>query len=109
MVTGDRLGLALPEPPTYCWKLVTSPPDVLVAGLDEEADGAGLDAGALVAGALVAGALLLLELELELELQAVIPASKQAANAIVRRREPITVHRRIAVTRIIAPLRLSAV
>jgi len=42
-VTGDRLALALPEPPTYCWKLVTKPADEPVAGLEA--------AGAELAGA----------------------------------------------------------
>jgi len=42
-VSGDRLALALPEPPTYCWKLVTKPADEPVAGLEA--------AGAELAGA----------------------------------------------------------
>jgi hypothetical protein len=54
-----------------------------------------------VAGALVAGALLLLELELEL--QAAIPVTRQAANTIARHREPVLVHCRVPVKRTIAP------
>jgi hypothetical protein len=98
-VTGARLELAAPEPPTYDWKFVTSP---AVAALD-----AGLDAaGALLAGAEVAGAELLL---LELEQPAASPVARQAATAIARHLKPAGVHRRVPVKRTIAPFRLSAV
>src|SRR5579875_2378080 len=91
IVTGDRLALALPEPPTYCWKLVTAPLAALPAG-DDEAGAGGLaacDAGAAVLAApdgwLVPG----------LELHAVIPAARQAAKASAPHRDPVPVLRRI--------------
>jgi hypothetical protein len=63
---------------------------------------AGTDGAAVVAGAEVAG-WLLLELEPDPELQAAMPATRQVASAMARQREPVSVHDRITVKRLIAP------
>jgi hypothetical protein len=78
--------------------LVTSPVEVVVAG-DVLAAGV---AGALADDDEVAG-WLVLELELEPELHAAIPATRQAAKAMASHREPDSVHDRIPVKRLIAP------
>jgi hypothetical protein len=105
IVTGDRLGLALPEPPAYCAKFVTEPA-AATAGAELAVAGAEL-AGAELA-AEDAGVELELECELEPELQAATPATRQAATAIARHPEPALIGRRIPVKRTIAPFRLSA-
>jgi hypothetical protein len=64
------------------------------------ADVAGLDAAVLEAAG---GA------ELELELQAAAPATRQAPTAAIRHLEPALIRRDIPVKRSIAPCRLSAV
>jgi hypothetical protein len=99
IVTGDRLVLAWPDPPTYCGKLVTSPDEVVVAG---DVLVAGVAGAAVVAGAEVAG-WLVLEFELAAELHAAIPATRQVARATARHREPDSVNDRISVKRLIAP------
>jgi hypothetical protein len=94
--------------------LVTEPEkadDVLVPAEEGDAVGlaaaAGLDAAELEAagGAELeaAGA------ELELELHAAAPATRQPATAIARHLEPAGIGSRIPVKRAIAPFRLSAV
>jgi hypothetical protein len=100
IVTGDKLESALPDPPVNCWKLLTNPP--AAAGLDAGAEAAGLDAGAELddgAAGELGGAVLVLELEL----QAATPAMRQVAKAITRHREPVPVHGRVPVERVIAP------
>ena len=49
------------------------------------------------------------ELELEPELQAAAPASRQAPTAAIRHLEPVLIRRDIPVKRSMAPCRLSAV
>jgi hypothetical protein len=63
-------------------------------------------AGALLGGAEVAGGL---EVELDPELQAAAPASRQAPTAMARHLDPALIRGRIPVERTIAPSRLSAV
>jgi hypothetical protein len=83
--------------------LVTSPVDVPDAA-DAEVAGELVAAG-LLAAAELAGA----ELELELELQAAAPTTRQAPTAAIRHLEPTLIRRDIPVKRVIAPCRLSAV
>jgi hypothetical protein len=83
--------------------LVTSPVDVPEAA-DAEVAGELVAAG-LLAAAELAGA----ELELELELQAAAPTTRQAPTAAIRHLEPALIRRDIPVKRVIAPCRLSAV
>jgi hypothetical protein len=79
----------------------------------EEGDAVGLAGAEVAGGALVAGPEVAggaeLELELEPELQAATPATRQAATAIARHLEPVLIGSRIPVKRAIAPFRLSAV
>jgi hypothetical protein len=82
----------------------------LPAGGAEVVAGAAEVAGAVLAGPVVAGPVLEgAVVVLELELQAVAPAARQAAMTITRHREPVPIRIRILVERIIAPFRLSAV
>ena len=83
--------------------MVTSPVDVPDAA-DAEVAGELVAAG-LLAAAELAGA----ELELELELQAAAPTTRQAPTAAIRHLEPTLIRRDIPVKRVIAPCRLSAV
>jgi hypothetical protein len=107
MVTGDKAGFALPDPPTYCGKSVTEPAEVL-AGLLAGAEAAGAEEAAAAGAELAAAAEVEVELELEPELQAAAPATRQPATAIARHREPAVIECRIPVKRTIAPFRLSA-
>ncbi len=67
-------------------------------------------AGAVLAGVELDGAELgVVVLELEPELQAATPATRQAATAIARHLEPVLIGSRIPVKRAMAPFRLSAV
>jgi hypothetical protein len=103
IVTGDPL--VPPEPPTYCWKLVTLPvAPVAVVGAE---DAAGAELAGALAGAEVAAAGV--ELELDPELQAAAPATRHAPTAATRHLKPALPRRDIPVKRTIAPCRLSAV
>jgi hypothetical protein len=73
-----------------------------------------VEVGGAVPLADVAGLAAVLEaaggaLELELELQAAAPATRQAPTAAARHLEPVLIRRDIPVKRSIAPCRLSAV